>query len=68
MASEDDQVNGFIDMMQQAAISKRKPESGLKPEGDCHNCGKKLRKKEQLFCDRECSDDWELYNRRSIGV
>ncbi|TQE92956.1 MAG: DUF2116 family Zn-ribbon domain-containing protein [Spiribacter salinus] len=40
------------------AATARKPESGLAPEGWCHECGEDVDGR-RLFCNSECADQYE---------
>jgi hypothetical protein len=41
-----------------AALTHRRPVSGLQATGQCHWCEAPVTG-EQRFCDKDCADDWE---------
>ena len=41
-----------------AALTRRRPVSGLRATGQCHWCEAAVTG-EQRFCDKDCADDWE---------
>lgn len=53
-----DRAREYQERMVAAALSQRRPESGLSAIGRCHWCATPVTA-EQRFCDRDCADDWE---------
>lgn len=41
-----------------AALTRRRPVSGLRAVGCCHWCDAPVTG-ERRFCDKDCADDWE---------
>lgn len=49
----------------QSALANRKEySSGIKPNGECHQCGYLFDNEKQLFCDSKCSLKWSKLNER----
>jgi hypothetical protein len=67
MADEADHAHELEQLALSEALARRKPDSRLTPRGSCHNCGEKLAPRKgpkglehvQIFCDKDCADDWE---------
>lgn len=59
---EIDVANETAELLLKAQISKKK-HSGLLPAGACHYCDELLPKIGQLFCNRDCSEDYESEQR-----
>lgn len=56
----------LLDLRIQAA---RSAEREIEPIGECHNCGEPFTEADthKLFCDSECSTDWERLKRAGRG-
>lgn len=60
-----DQAETLREKEMQAIIANRKQySSGIKPNGECHQCGYLLDNEKQLFCDSKCSLAWSRENER----
>ena len=46
------------DLARARAVAQHSP----KPTGYCLNCGIRLEKRGQRWCDLDCRDDWEFWN------
>lgn len=53
-----DRARHYQERMTEAAVTQRKPVSGLPAMGSCHWCDEPVTG-EQRFCDRHCADEWE---------
>jgi hypothetical protein len=71
MADEADQAHELEQLALTAALAQRKTGFRLMPKGICHNCNEHLKPKKgpnglehvKIFCDKNCSDDWESRER-----
>jgi len=60
-----DQAEQFRERELQSLINNRKQySSGIKPNGECHQCGYLFDNEKQLFCDSKCSLAWSRENER----
>lgn len=64
MADEIDQANEQAELWLKQALSNRSPESRLPAKGCCHYCESSFEKSDKtfaqkLFCDADCSKDYE---------
>lgn len=66
-ADQIDNANEMADAYINGAIETArttKAEHRLAPKGACHNCEEPLADKGQIFCDAECSEDYEYVESR----
>lgn len=71
MADEADLAFEFSERhLAHALASQRKTSGRLAPTGCCHNCGNTEGISQRLFCDADCSQDWEHQDtlRRKLGL
>jgi hypothetical protein len=60
-----DDANSIADQMLDVAITNARSKGrALSPKGSCHFCEEKTTIKGQLFCDIDCSDDYEKLQRK----
>jgi hypothetical protein len=63
MADDADRAQAEIDAEVELARRAARPASRLLATGHCHNCEEPLHKPRQLFCDNDCSQDYEARKR-----
>lgn len=60
-----DHAQQVSELMLNIAIQNARPNGrALRPKGRCHFCETSTELKDQLFCDIDCSDDWEKLQRK----
>lgn len=60
-----DHAQRTSDMFLDAAIQNARPKGrALVPKGSCHFCDEHLGDAAKLFCDLDCSTDWEKLQRK----
>lgn len=53
------------ELMLDVAINNARPKGrALHPKGSCHYCEESLENTEKLFCDMDCSEDYEKLQRK----
>jgi hypothetical protein len=60
-----DHAQRISEMLLDVSIKNARPKGrALVPKGDCHFCEEKLDVADKLFCDLDCSKDWEKLQRK----
>jgi hypothetical protein len=60
-----DHAQRISEMFLDVAIENARPKGrALVPKGTCYNCDEKFQDANKLFCDLDCSEDWEKLQRK----
>ncbi len=60
-----DHAQGISELLLNVAITNARPKGrALVPKGCCHYCEEPSEISDQLFCDIDCSMDWEKLQRK----
>lgn len=58
MADEADHADEYIQQMLANPRNPYERQARIRPNGLCHNCYEIVATTGQLFCDKECADEW----------